>query len=196
MRRIIWRLGLLLALSALAGCGGLAGAASPEAAVLRDAARRPEQMQILGVRHFGDHAVVLYSSQTRDANSGAIHHLLGYSFVARSATGWRAENHGAMGSDRPPDPADILDLGVGTTQTNSGTRTVVYGRALVPEIVAVEALFDDGRAARDEVANGVFAVAMFGATGACALRAFDANGQEVELPGDLATLSGPGCPSD
>ena len=192
MPRCIRTLVLVLALSSLGGCGAVGAAATPETAVQR-AQRELQQLQIVGVRHFGDYAVVLYTGQQRKGAGGDVQRMLGYSFVARTASGWRAENSGAFGSTAPPDPAMKLSIGSGTTQTDTERRTIVYGQALDPAIVAVEATFDDGRTARDEVTNGVFALVMIGAKQACAVRAFDERGGEIKLPDQLASPIAPGC---
>jgi hypothetical protein len=150
-------------------------------------------MQIVGVRYFGDHAVVLYTGRQLNSAGDQFEDVLGYTFVAQTPNGWRAENRGARGSSGSPDLVTKLDYSVGTTQTDTESRTIVYGRALAPEITAVEAVFNDGRTARDEVGNVVFAIAAIGADGVCAVRAFDAQGNAVELPGHADPPAGAGC---
>jgi hypothetical protein len=184
---------LLLALGVIVGCGNGAGATTPEAAVRRAGFGALEDVQIVGVRYVGERALVLYTGVDRTAGAGEHIYALGYTFAALTSTGWRAENSGAMGSTALPNPAEVLQYSVGSTQTPTEIRTLVVGRALDPRIASVEAVFDDGRAARDEVTNGVFAVVMIGADEACALRAFDAEGAEVQLPGHLAAPLSPHC---
>lgn len=185
-------LALLLTAGISAGCGNSIGAMTPEAAVQRVGFGSLPDAQIVGVRYLGDYALVLYTQVDRSA-SGQQMFNLGYTFVGRTPNGWRAENNGAMGVGGLPDPAEILQYSVGSTQTPNGTRSLVFGRALDPQIASVEAVFDDGRTARDEVTNGVFAVVMTGAEAACALRSFDAQGAEVPLPEHVATPLSPDC---
>lgn len=193
MRALRSLLVLVVVLGALSGCGNLAGALTPEEAVRRSDVGPLQQMQIVGVRFFDDRAVVLYTGRQLNSAGDQFEDVLGYTFVARTPNGWRAENRGGRGSSGPPDPATKLDYSVATTQTDTQPRTIVYGRALTPEITAVEAVFNDGRTARDEVANGVFAIAAFGADGVCAVRVLNAQGKELELPGHVAAPPGAGC---
>jgi hypothetical protein len=184
---------LFLALSVTVGCDSAVGATSPEAAVGRAGFGSLEDVQIVGVRTFGDQALVLYTGVARLDGAGAPRSMLGYTYVSLTSTGWRAENRGAMGASALHNPAEMLQYSVGKTQTPTEIRTQVIGLVLDPQIASVEAAFDNGRTARDAVTNDVFAVIMIGANAVCALRAFDGEGREMQLPDHIAVPPGPGC---
>jgi hypothetical protein len=184
---------LLLAVLLVAGCSPGSGASSPEAVVMQAQGQSLQQLQILSVRVAGNRGIVLYSGAQRQGTTGEGMHLLGYTLVSRSGAGWRAENSGWIGSSAPPEPAEVLQLGVGTTRTPTEVRSIAYGRALNPQIASVEVTFDNGEAVRDEMTNGVFAAVMIGAEQACGLRAFDADGAEVPLPVTFAGPLSPDC---
>lgn len=190
MRRVLL---LLFNFSMMMGCGYGAGATTPEAAVQHAGFGSLDDVQIVGVRTFGDQALVLYTGVDRAAGAGEHSYIVGYTYAGLTSTGWRAENSGAMGASALPNPAEVLQYSVGRTQTPTEIPMQVIGRALGPQIASVEAVFDDGRTARDEVTNGVFAVVMIGADTVCSVRAFDAQGSEVELPSHLAVPPGSGC---
>jgi hypothetical protein len=58
--------------------------------------------------------------------------------------------------------------------------TYISGRALTPEVVAVETTFSTGQNLRDRVTNGVFGMILPRATGIVELRVLGANGQVLQ----------------
>jgi hypothetical protein len=57
--------------------------------------------------------------------------------------------------------------------------SVLIGRTLTPEIVAVEATFDAGQTVRDRVDKGVFALAAEDAFNVCEMRLLDTKGSVI-----------------
>jgi len=186
MKRACTALALLLALLALAACGG--GAPTPEAALL-SAPGLPasyQNLQIAGTRQYGNRAIVLYRGVQPASGTEPATDMFGYGYLSRSPLGWSFGSGGAGGSNPPPEPAALIDYGVGTFRDGLMPVTVVYGQVLDPQVAAVEAQFADGSTARDTVTGGVFAIRELGTSTVCALRALDAQGtalRDFDAPG-------------
>ena len=93
-----------------------------------------------------------------------------------------------------------MSFGGGSSGTQS--HAILYGETLAPEVVAVEATFDNGQTLRDSAADGVFVVYSDNANAVCSMRILGANDAVLRTdtlnvgaaPGD--TVFGPpnNCP--
>ncbi len=62
----------------------------------------------------------------------------------------------------------------GPTDGDPNPPVFVYGERLVPDVLAVEATFDNGETVRDDATDGIFVVATTGANAVCELRVLGA----------------------
>ncbi len=68
----------------------------------------------------------------------------------------------------------------------------VYGERLVPDVLAVEATFDNGETVRDDATDGIFVVATTGANAVCELRVLGAQDTVLRtITDDQALAYGP-----
>ncbi len=115
---------------------------------------------------------------TRPTLDGNVIALLGYAEVARGGAGWHARARGAQDeNDGPTDPLIAFGRASkdgGGTDSDPNSPVFVYGERLVPEVLAVEATFDNGETVRDEAADGIFMLATTGTHAVCELRVLGA----------------------
>lgn len=182
---------LSLAVAILGGCGSVSRAASPEAVVVAAGRQTLQQLDIVGVRHQGNQAVVLYTAIDPGLNNAQPMPVFGYQYLRRTWLGWEPMGGGSSGSSVVPVPGQLIHSGLGTSSDGREQVTIVFGRALDPRVVAVEAVFANGRTARDSVTDGVFALLIEGSDEICELRALDA--QDQVLPGPHPAPGPGGC---
>jgi len=163
----------------LAGCGvPFVGAMTPEQAALRNGAMLVDgqqlQPQIAGKRQLPNgHIIVLYRADMVEADGQATY-LFGYSLVQRQGVGWGSGSGGAGGGPKPT-VDQLVNLGSGSSMDGRTTYALVYGETLTPDVVAVEATFDNGQTLRDSAADGVFVVYSANANAVCSTRILGAN---------------------
>lgn len=103
-----------------------------------------------------DQMIVLYRPNPAEPD-GQPMKLFGYSMVKRQGLGqhwWRCGG----GSDVPP-ASSFVDFGSGSSSDGRTSEAILYRQTLAPEVIAVEATFDNGQTLRDRAADGVFAIA-------------------------------------
>jgi hypothetical protein len=146
---------------------------------------KAERFQVLSTQESSQGVIVLYSAFC-PTNDGA-QQVFGHKVVRRNGMTWHVSGSGSYGAENEPAPsARLVEYGIShaltqrpttTAAQNEEPYTLLYGRALKPQVVAVEATFNNGKTVRDESRNGVFALFSAGATGVCELRVLGADNQ-------------------
>jgi hypothetical protein len=163
----------------LVGCGGLpANGGLTLEQVARQGVVRPDgqplPLTILGQRALPNGSQVVVYHFERPTLDGDVIELLGYREVARWGPGWQAREAGAQDENKgPTDPLIAFGRASndgGATDGDPHKPVFVYGERLVPEVLAVEATFDNGETVRDDAGDGVFVLATTGANAVCELR--------------------------
>lgn len=148
---------------------------------------KAEQFKILSTQSWPQGVVVLYSAfcPTADVKT-PLQQVFGHKIVKRNGMAWQISGSGSYGAENESAPARLVEYGISrstgkhqasSTAQDKESYTILYGRVLKPNVVAVEATFDNGKTIRDESTNGVFALLSAGATGVCALRVLGADNQ-------------------
>jgi hypothetical protein len=146
---------------------------------------KAERLKVLSTQPLSQGVIVLYSAFC-PTNDGA-QQVFGHKVVRRNGMTWHVSGSGSYGAENEPAPsARLVEYGIShaltqrpttTAAQNEEPYTLLYGRALKPQVVAVEATFNNGKTVRDESRNGVFALFSAGATGVCELRVLGADNQ-------------------
>jgi hypothetical protein len=148
--------------------------------------------QVLGKRSWRDGVVVLYT--TTDPWNPA-QDTIGYAFGKQQRGSWQVRAS-SSGRSAVPLPANRrVDYGAGIGFDQVEPFFIVYGRALAPDVAAVEATFSNGQTVRDTANDKVFALVTPMKPQAvipCALRVFNPQNQVVEqFPLAAAAPDGP-----
>lgn len=103
---------------------------------------------------------------------------LGHTFVEQLDGRWYAHASNWSGRRAAPNPEEVIDIGFnrGGGSDPASNYSIVYGRALIPEVAAVEVTFANGVTQQARPHNTIFAVILPGAVMACELRALAADG--------------------
>jgi hypothetical protein len=135
----------------------------------------------------------------------------GYFLLERapSGGGWQAVSGHLHGRSEPLPRSELVDWSIGSGGGMSGPPggpmqahldpVVYYGRALTPEVRAVQVIFDDGGMRRDEAGDGMFAVVVPSTARACQLVVLgqaDRVLRRINLPEILAGGAGVAQPDD
>jgi hypothetical protein len=135
----------------------------------------------------------------------------GYSLLERapSGGGWQVVSGHLHGRSEPLPRSELVDWSIGSGGGMSGPPggpmqahldpVVYYGRALTPEVRAVQVIFDDGGMRRDEAGDGMFAVVVPPTARACQLVVIGQADQvlrRINLPEILAGGAGVAQPDD
>jgi len=146
---------------------------------------KAERFKVLSTQQSSQGVIVLYSAFCPTING--VQQVFGHKVVKRNGMTWHVSGSGSYGAENEPSPAArLIEYGIShasnqrptnTAAQNEEPYTLLYGRALKPQVVAVEATFNNGKTIRDESRNGVFALFSAGATGVCELRVLGADSQ-------------------
>ena len=162
--------------------------ATPEEAARQLVSLNPEfevanSFTIRGMRKWWGGVVVLYNTiRAADEELPAMQ-LHGYVLVERAPGGWFARGSGAGRLSVLPE--DLVDFGRGRGITVQGEYNIFDGQVLSSEVVAVEAVLDDGQVRRDATDGQVFAFVTPASVVTCELRVLGANEQvlrSIDLP--------------
>jgi hypothetical protein len=162
----------------LAGCGGLPLVGlTPEQAARQGVVKpdgQPLPLMMLGQRALPNGSLVIVYQFERATLEGGVIQMLGYKEVARGGAGWQSREAGAQDeSTGPTDPMITFGRASkdgGPTDGDPNKPVFVYGARVVPDVLAVEATFDNGETVRDDATDGIFVVATTGANAVCELR--------------------------
>jgi hypothetical protein len=163
----------------LAGCGvPFVGNLTPEQAAAqmhRSPDGKPQPVTTLGQRALpSGNRVVIYRSKEATPPDGKVMDWLGYAEVERSGLGWQPRSGGAQTVDAAP-VGTFVQYGTGSNGGEPNSPVFVYGERLVPEVLAVEATFDNGQTVRDGTADGIFVLATTNAHTLCEIRVLGEN---------------------
>ncbi|HEY9894819.1 MAG TPA: hypothetical protein V6D34_05295 [Candidatus Sericytochromatia bacterium] len=146
---------------------------------------KAERFQVLSTQRSAQGVIVLYSAFC--PTSDGAQQVFGHKVVKRNGMTWQVSGSGSYGAENESAPsARLVEYGISHASTQHPTNTaakneepytLLYGRALKPQVVAVEATFNNGKTIRDVSRNGVFALFSAGATGICELRVLGADSQ-------------------
>lgn len=136
-------------------------------------------------QQFKDFALVFYTKQGRAAQQA-----LYYQIVYRDQAEWYTNEccDGGGGSLTPV--AGLKDLVQVATSTSVEPR-FIYGRAMSPDVMAVEAQFDTGQTVTDQVEDNFFLVLSQTGRNICTIRVLSA--QHATLA-ETRLSNAPGCP--
>ena len=111
---------------------------------------------------------------------------LGWFFLMRDGMFWMTNGGGCCENTADHRQVGPVEYAGGGRSDGRDTQAVVYGRVVEPEVVAVEAVFDNGRTLRDEPTEGIFGLIAPGSEGVCELRAL---GEGGEVLGRINTMA-------
>lgn len=149
---------------------------------------KAEGFKVLSTQTWSQGVIVLYSAlcPTNNAKTG-MRPVFGHKIVKRNGATWQVSGSGSYGSESESAPSEqLVEYSVSRSSNqrissisphSEEAYTVLYGRVFKPNVVAVEATFDNGKTMRDESSNGVFALLSAGATDICELRILGADNQ-------------------
>ncbi len=193
---VIW---LVLATMLTVACDTTRGAATPEAAALAHVGQmgppgsgfsRGRDVELHGTYDVAEGMLVLYSIQRADSAQWPPLNL-GYVLVEQREDGWYPVEVQFSNEAQPPlvmyQSQPVRDVGE--------TDWIMYGRALSPEVAAVEVRFDTGAPLRDYVTDGTWAVVADGATAACEVRVLNRQ-QEIVQQIDVTAANTTGAAAD
>jgi hypothetical protein len=151
-------------------------------------------VQILGSRTWSDGAVVLYTTVGGIPGRSSTVHMFGVEVHRnpKGNIGFRGGSASEKGAIMPA--SALLCHGVALGSHYS----IVFGRAKLPDVAAVEADFANGNTSRDETNDGVYAVIESAGTLPTNVRALDSNGNvlyQSSLP-VTSSLSVPSAPNE
>lgn len=151
-----------------------------------------KNLQVLSTHRWSKGIVLLYSGVCPGENhSRSVRRVLGYKAVKRAGMNWQVRGSESFDLETPSPSASkasqaLIDYEISKSLRPKDDRyTILYGQALSPKVVAVEATFDNGQTVRDQSGDGVFALVASGATGVCQLRVLGADNQILQQE-DLA----------
>ncbi len=176
---------LVLMATLMVACGATGGVGTPEAAAVEHVRQmgppgsgfsRGRDVEVHGTYDVAEGTLVLYSIQRPDNEQWPPLNL-GYVLVERREDGWYPVEVQFNNESQPP---QLVTYQSQPVRDVSETDWIVYGRALSPEVAAVEVRFDTGATLRDQVTDGTWAVVGDGASAACELRVLNAQEQVME----------------
>jgi hypothetical protein len=178
------------------GCDFLPFPKSPGQLTQQSLQNRPgvRSVQILGSRKWSDGAIVLYTTVRDSPGRSSPVHMFGVD-IQRNPTGNVAFGGGSASEKGAIMPNGAL-LCHGVALGNN--YSIVFGRARLPDVAAVEADFANGQTSRDETRDGVYAVIEHAGTMPTNVRALDSGGQilyQSSIPA-TSSLSVPAAPNE
>ncbi|XHX77989.1 MAG: hypothetical protein RBJ76_26740 [Stenomitos frigidus ULC029] len=145
---------------------------------------KAERFKVLSTQLSSQGVIVLYSAFCPTSNGAQ--QVFGHQVVKRNGMTWQVSGSGSYGAESESAPsARLVEYGISHAATQHSKKTakseepytLLYGRALKPQVVAVEATFNNGKTVRDVSRNGVFALFSAGATSVCELRVLGTDSQ-------------------
>jgi hypothetical protein len=193
-------IGLVLA-ATLVACGAPGGIDTPEAAAVAHVRQmgppgsgfsRGRDVEVHGTYEVAEGTLVLYSIQQPDRMQWPPLNL-GYVLVQRREDGWYPVEVQFNNAAQQP---QLVTYQSQPVRDVGEMDWVVFGRALSPEVAAVEVRFDTGVTLRDQVTDGTWAVVADGATAACEVRALNEQEQvlqQIDVTAANATAAASGA---
>lgn len=181
---------LVLCVLLLSGCGvPFVGTWTPEQAAQQAAVGiggKPATIDIAGKRQLSNGKIaVLYRSNTTTPDGQPIK-VFGHTIVERAGLGWTSNGGSAGGGPDLPPASQLVNMSFGGGSSGTQSHAILYGETLTPDVVAVEATFDNGQTLRDSATDGVFVVYSDNANAVCSMRVLGAN--DAVLRTDTLTL--------
>lgn len=165
---------LIVIMFTLSGCGQNG---TPEAVAQRyivdnaprtnNAPAQLEDVQIHRTQSGKNGVLALYTAQ--DASS-APSEQVGYIMLEKSLLNWQPKETGAIVRPASVASTGLVEYEVGGGRVRNADYALVFGRVLDPQVVAVEATFDNNQVLRDERTDDVFAILADGANAVCEVR--------------------------
>lgn len=210
-------LSLLLSLVTLATVGGVYKLMNAPIQIIHSSASCPvgdatidaQEIEVLGTHRWDNGLiVVLYSAlcPPKDGRS-ALERVLGHQFVRRDGLNWQVSSRDSYSINNSQDSSEkLIEYRVSQSKSKASSTqtsfqifpfsqaaqidryTLVYGRILSPEVVAVEATFDDGQIVRASRDAKTFALLSNNSAHICELRVFG-TGNQILRREDLAPPS-------
>jgi hypothetical protein len=146
---------------------------------------RGRDVEVHGTYDVAEGTLVLYSIQQPDRGRWPPLHL-GYVLVERRDDGWYPVDVQFSNQAQPP----LVTYQSQPVRDINETDWIVYGRALSPEVAAVEVRFDTGATLRDQVTDGTFAVVGDGASAACEVQVLNTQEQVIQQIDATANTTG------
>ncbi len=140
---------VVLCMIIVAGCVGVpfVGATTPEQAAQRTVPRvdgKPLAVTVAGKRPLPNGDVIVLYHADGVMPDGQATALFGYSVATREGFGWITNGIGTSGGPLPP-ASDFVNYSSGSSNTGGISEAILYGETLVPDVLAVEATFDNGK---------------------------------------------------
>ncbi|MBW4474190.1 MAG: hypothetical protein KME45_28015 [Stenomitos rutilans HA7619-LM2] len=151
---------------------------------------KAEGLKVLSAQAWPQGVIILYSALcpvVRGNEKATMQPVFGHQVVKRHGATWQVSGSDSYGTVLEPSPSRQL-VEYGISRSSNGDRSsqaveryaILYGRVLQPKVLAVEAMFDNGKILRGRSSNGVFALLAAGATGVCELRVLGADNQILQ----------------
>lgn len=134
-----------------------------------------------GMYQWSQGIVVLYSANCVNlAQRGSTQPIFGHKVIKRSRNRWEPSTMDVYATNPNPAADRLVEYSISKSLAQGDRHVAVYGQALAPNVVAMEATFDNGQILRKRVVKGVFAIVAPGAKGACELRAIGSDNQVLK----------------
>ncbi len=186
---------LMVMATLVVACGATGGIGTPEEAAVAHVRQmgppgsgfsRGRDVEVHGTYDVAEGTLVLYSIR-QPGNTQWPPLNLGYVLVEQREDGWYPVDVQFSNEAQPPSVTyqsePVRDVGE--------MDWIVYGRALSPDVAAVEVHFDTGATLRDQVTDGTWAVVGDGATAACEVRVLNTHEQVIQqFDATAATTTG------
>lgn len=153
-----------------------------------DEKAKAEGFKVLSTQTWSQGVIVLYTAFCPTDNAKTtMRPVFGHKVVKRNGTTWQVSGSDSYGTESKSAPSEqLVEYGISRSSNQRSANipsyheepyTILYGRVLKPNVVAVEVTFNNGKTMRDGSSNGVFALLSDGATGICELRILGADNQ-------------------